>query len=90
MNTPLTKEIVESVSGALARIEELKSKVIKESTDAAEQRGLEKYVSDTITPYLPELIANWITVRDQYSPLVRGFVALIANANGVLNARAKE
>ena len=84
MNKPLTEKIVSEMGGALQRIEELSTKAIIETSDAAERRGLEQFLTRALLEHAPELLGSWVTVRQEYAPLVRGFASLIKNADSIL------
>jgi len=64
------------LGGALHKIDELNKKSIIETSDAAEKRANEAFVSSTLRANALELLGAWITVEQKYKPLVRGFNAL--------------
>ncbi len=83
----LTQKDVNEIAGALDRLKELNTKTIKESTDAAEQRGTQAFVQTKAVEHLEELLACWITVQTQYRPLLEGFSGLLGNAMMLLQKR---
>jgi hypothetical protein len=84
----LTTAKAEELGGSLQRIAELSGKSIIESSDAAEKRGLEAFLAREAVEHLPELLGSWFAMQTNYVPLVRGFAALIASANGILGQAA--
>lgn len=72
------------IGGALAELAELNKKSIIETTDAAKRRGLQAYLEREATENLPELLACWFTMQNQYRPLIQGFACLIANASAAI------
>ena len=77
------------IGGALARLAELKTKKIVEKDDAAENRGLEKFLQREMVEHAEEFLGCWFTIRNQYQPLIQGFASLIMRADAVIaNVRA--
>lgn len=84
MKPKLDEKIVTEIAGALDRIQVLTDKKIVEQGDAAERRGLELFVTNSLRTHAEELLGAWTAVRNQYGPLVRGFAALMMNASQLL------
>ena len=80
MNARLTQEDINKLAGALHRLKELDAKQIIESTDAAEKRGLQNFLAAESPKFLEEFIACWITVQQEYRPLIQGFTGLFRHA----------
>ena len=80
----LNEEIVTKMGGALDRLAVLGESKIFTTEQAAEKRGNEQFLQNTLLEHAPELLGAWITVRNQYVPLVRGFATLLMNANQLL------
>jgi flagellar biosynthesis component FlhA len=87
MSERLTQKQIDELAGALHRLKELNSKAIKESTDASETRGLNAFLQSNLMNHAEEFIACWITVQNEYRPLLQGFSGLFANTLAVLQAR---
>jgi hypothetical protein len=76
----LTQANIDELAGALHRLNELNTKVIKETTDAAEARGLTAFLQANALPHLEEFLACWITIQQEYRPLLQGVTGLLGNA----------
>jgi len=79
-------EKAQKIGGAIYRVSELRAKKIMESTDAAEVRGLEQFISTALTEHAQELLGCWIAVETEYEPLVGAFAALLRRS-GEVNRR---
>lgn len=90
MNKPkLTKQLVTELGGALDRLEVLSQQSIFTTETAAEKRGQEAFLQRALLEHAPELLGAWVTIQEQYAPLVRGFAALTMNASLLLAPQPK-
>jgi len=80
----LTEQLATEIGGALQRIEELSTKKIIESSDAAERRGLEQFLQRVLVEHAMDLLSCWFTMQRQYKPLIQGVTSLLAHANAAI------
>ncbi len=85
----MTIETLNQLGGALQRIAELNEKKIIESSDAGERRAQEAFVKDTLYANASELCGAWITIQNNYKPLVTGFTALLRTALTIINRESE-
>ena len=78
-------ETLNQIGGALQRIQALGEKKILESSDAGERRAQEAFVKDTLYANASELCGAWITIQNNYKPLVAGFTALLRTSLAIIN-----
>ena len=75
------------MGGALRRIAELQAKKIIEKDDASELRALEAYVQSALRENANELLASWVTVENEFKPLVQGFSSLLGYAAQIVDRK---
>jgi hypothetical protein len=83
MNTKTFNEL----GGALHRIAELNARKVVTSDDSSEKRALEAYVAGALRENAEQLLAAWVTVENEYKPLVSGFASLFSYATQIMAAR---
>ena len=89
MSNRLTQKDIDEIAGGLDRLAQLNEKVLKETTDAAEARGLQAFIQTKMTEHAMEFVACWITMQNEYLPLVKGFTALFGNACTMIDRQQK-
>lgn len=89
MSNRLTQKDIDELAGALHRLEELNTKVIKEAADAAEARGTQAFIQTKLCEHAQEFVACWIVVQNEYRPLIQGFTALFRNACMTIDRQQK-
>lgn len=85
----LTFESASALAGALTRLTELSANEIINPKDEAEKKGLEQFLSNNVPQHLNELLACWFAVRNEYEPLINGFVGLISRSNAIITKNNK-
>ena len=83
----LTAEEFEKIGGALQRINEIRDAAIKKPTDDAELAELIAFAGKGLIDHAPELLGCWITVRQEYQPLLHVAAGFLRRVDAI-NAQA--
>lgn len=80
-NLALTGELVNQMRKALVRLTELKSNAVETPGKQQEIENLQDFVGQVLISNAGEFIGTWLTVNNEYAPMVRSFAILLDRAS---------
>jgi hypothetical protein len=80
----MTQNDFVELAGAVHRLNELQSLSILSKDTEAELRGLQAYLTTTVTKFAPELLGAWAAVHNEYEPIIRAFAVLTSRVKPFL------
>lgn len=85
----LTPAEAQRIIGAYARLKELTSSAVSNPKDDAEKAGLQNFLTGAFFTHAEEFFGCWVTLNQEYIPLITGFTALMNRALARIDAQAK-
>src|SRR5579862_4329951 len=73
-------------AAAYARLKELNAATIANPRDDAEKQGLVNFLNDALLANAEEFFGCWVTMHQEYTPLITGFTALLQRALSRIDA----
>jgi hypothetical protein len=85
---PLTVELVGEMRRALIRLHDLQSQAVETPGKQEEVGNIQTFVGQSLITNASEFIGAWLTVQNEYAPMVRT-VAVLLDRAGSIRAQAQ-
>lgn len=85
----LTPAEAQRIIGAYARLKELNAASITTPKEDAEKAGLQNFLTGAFFQHAEEFFGCWVTLNQEYIPLITGFTGLLNRALARIDAHAK-
>lgn len=86
---PLSRETIQKMIEALREINRINTKAIKERDDDAKLAMATSFLGSNLMRHAREFLGTWLTVANEYEPLVQAFGTLQLRAANFAAERAK-
>lgn len=86
---PVTRELVEGMVAAIQRINQIHSSVVKKVTDEGEIEAATTYLAQNFLQHAGEFLGTWITVANEYEPLVSAWAGFNNRVAGFIAAKQR-
>jgi hypothetical protein len=87
---PVTRELVGGMLAAIQRINAIHASPLKKVTDDAELESATTYLAQNFLQHAGEFLGTWITVANEYEPLVSAWATFNARTAGYSAVRQKQ
>ncbi len=81
---------MQEIIGAYARLKELNASKIINPRDDAEKKGLHDFLVNALLAHAEEFFGCWVTMNQEYKPLIAGVGALLARATRSIAAQEEK
>jgi len=79
---PLTHEKINDMLAAIRRINAIHTQAIKQQSDQAELESATTYLAQSFLQHAGEFLGTWITVANEYEPLVAAWASFNSRTAG--------